>query len=219
MELSSATQWRIKINCIVMMQNRGYDILDEELELLKEKQTGELDDEYLNVVYTADDKPNTLVSLAFNETLNKEAVIEIINLAEEQECKKIILVINSLKYIGASGLNELSTRSNQIQTTLFTAEEMIVNPTAHIYSPKYRKLTEREKENLAKEINFKQLPLLRFSDIRELKLETKQQRSKLIHDQVVKYLDFQPGDVIEEKGVNFPLNLMVREYIIYRYVK
>lgn len=246
MELSLQTRWKIKINSIIMMKNRNYDISDEIFlldgwknynSLLAKREAGqtlskaeldkindsiitkEIEVDYLNVVYTGDNNVKNLVSLCLNEGLNKESVIDIIDLAKDQECGKITLVINTLKHIGASGLNELSSRLGQIQTTLFTADEMIINPIAHIYSPIYRKLSEEEKENLARQINFKQLPLLRYSDIRELKLETKQQRSKLIHDAVVKYLDFQTGDVIEEKGVNFSLNLMVPEYLIYRYVK
>lgn len=225
MELSIQTQWRVKINCVIMMEKRGYKI-GEEADLIKKWNSKDsmfkekISEDYLNVIYGDNpDNVNNLVALCLNESLNKESVIEIIDLAKDNECKKITLVINSIKHIGASGLDQLSSRLGQIQTILFTADEMLVDPTSHIYSPIYRKLSEQEKENLARQTNFKQLPLMRHSDIRELKLETKQQRSKLIHDPVAKYLDFQPSDVIEERGVNFQLNLIVPTYLLYRYVK
>ena len=219
---------RLKKNQIKMMRDRGFTIDEEDeniLQMTREDfdnmiQEAEEGEQILNKFYKTKGQPKTYVYFSTMSDINKNLAVEIVGTAREENCNNIVIIANHPQNsIKPDALTEFSQSFSKIKITVFPVDRLNVRPVKHSFSPKYRKLNDREKEEIIPQLPIKQMPLARLTDIREYKLETTQQRSKIFSDPAVEYLDLNPGDVVEVRGYNFAVDLLVTEYVTYYHIK
>lgn len=216
--------YTIKRNQIKMMRDRGYKLGETDkliLDMSREQFSNYIKDEGiegLNESYLTKGLPKVYIYFS-EDDINKKLAQSILETSNPSKYDNLILIVKDINNIKSEALNELSQNFSKIKINIFTYEKLLVRPTKHSFSPKYRKLSDAEKEAIIKEIPIRQMSILRSSDIREYKLENTQQRAKIFSDPIVEYLGLNPDDVVEITGSNFYLNILVKEYISYAYVK
>lgn len=223
--------FRVKKTQIEMMQDRGYEIPEEELEFLS-MTTSEFA-EFLGS-HQPDKKQRTLAVLETEYTHPRTGQTLHVHYPDTQEGSKqtgkslfepiLTKIKNSVELnvcvisrfpISNDMRKNFTEELKTVWSQFFLYEELAFNPTKHVLVPKHE-LVDQEEDIRAVVMEY--WPPV---DVQGVKLDMGRIESFpriSIHDPIAKYLGAKPANLIRVHRVNYAFETMVKRYTIYRYV-
>ena len=202
----TALYQKLKHNSIVMLQDRGFGISQNERNILT-MSTQEFLDYYgpsisvslFDKLYT-DTKGNT-VYVKFVEIDGQIGIELMRNTINEMYNKKInhLILVSKTKLTSDSRkwINELPS----LRIDIFLFGEMIKNPTNHFLVPKHQKASEQEVNSLNQQLSDKRIPQIS------------------VEDPICKWYGWLPGTIVRIDRLNLSLPMMVNQSVSFRKVR
>lgn len=182
----ASNYFRMYKTLLEMLQDRGYDVDEMELQLDMESwQLQYFDDEnsasMTRVYLRPSDNDRALVTFEFETRADKAAFTTLINKLKEEGVTHAILICPHHVLTPAARRQFARLTDSQYRLEVFEHGEMIFNPTHHDFVPRHIPLSQQDKEAVLERyrINQYQLPQI------------------LRTDPIVRYLGVEPGTVLE----------------------
>ncbi|VDN96090.1 unnamed protein product [Rodentolepis nana] len=196
--------WRIKKTLLKMCLDRGYLVmqkeLDQSLEEYKESLGESIPRKGLLLVVNHEEDPSDMLYVFFpdEDRVNMKTIRTFVEQMQHDSCTKAILVLRNAGLTPAAKSAIAELLSKKITMECFYEHELMVNITEHKLVPEHIALTAEEKQELLDAYRLKesQLPKIQSTD------------------PVARYYGLKPGQVVR---INRPSETAGR-YITYRIV-
>lgn len=201
---------KIKRTQIKMLTKRGYIIPAEEYNILTMNIQSFInyinniskEGHVLNNTYILKNNPDDKLSVFYlqpekSDNIKKDILTQnFISLLPSYDSKKYILILLG-KLINIAEIQKYSV----YHITIFTKYELLYDVSEHIYSEKIiNKVNDNERKEILKKFKIGNLKRLAYND------------------PVVKYLGYEPGDILWCKNINYDERALVSEYVIPKVV-
>lgn len=176
-----------------MLRDRNYDINDDDKLTKKEyKKKYKEFPEYLQYQHNETDE---YIYIFISDDVNKDYMRMVLNIVERDDINDVIIISDDWS---KDAKKEVFNARYRVNIQMFSKKELYFPIVYHIYQPKFKKLNDKEIEDIKIKYN--------IPDITKLpKLS--------IFDPVSKYYNYKEGDVVEIERDE------IEKYKYYRYVQ
>lgn len=200
--------FEMKKTQVEMVQDRGYDIPEEELQLLDMSfrqflsVNSEISRDELSQVYSFKGTPQLMVNYLNRSQDSKQISTEVVRLAIDQakslKLKELIIVIE----IPLSSKAKEDLTISGLKHQVFFDKDLSYNPTRHVDSPRHELLTPTEAEEKLKELR---------ADIGKLLIIKST-------DPIVQYYNWPIGGIVRVYREDFGVSILAPKSVNYRVI-